>query len=168
MNDGPGTDDSAFSNFDTVENRNGGADPDIVFDEDAAFGDGGLVPDGDIAALIGVGTAGDHIELPCGENVLADFNRWFGDNNIAGADIGEIADIDIAAFAAQGGIPAYEDIVTDFQTGIMFAFGIDNGVIVENHIIADLDFFSVPDGHVPAENNAPADFFKEFGEKKFS
>jgi len=161
LDQGIGADYGAFADSNAIQDSDGSADPDIVIHDDPAFGYGLLKPDGNFPAIKRMISPGDHVGLAAGENVFPDFNDAFGYNNIIGADIGKIPDLDISARATDNAIPVDDHIAADLYPLIVVSFGIENRIVLEKHIIAHFDFLRVPQGDVLTENNSFAAFFQE-------
>ena len=66
-------------------------------------------------------------------------------------------------FRAQDAVPAEDDMIPDDKVRSLTAFGVEDTVVINHHIIPDLYFVGMTDNHVASEYHSLSDF----GKKRF-
>lgn len=129
--------------------------PDVIADGDAN-GVSALLQRGFID-VIEIMRAPDKIGIGSDEGVLAELDLVGRKNLAVEAEVGVFAQNDVPVFAIKNCIAANERATADFDALVILTFGIQHHIIVDHHVIADLDFVGMPQHHVLPKRHVAAD-----------
>ena len=153
-----GSKDAPFTYFRSSENRNRGANPDIVPDGDRKLLRKALVNHWGVGGFGAVIRSADDIAVGRDGHAIANANVAFshGLDEAVGSDARLAADGDPAAFQGDNCAPGYEGLGADGDAGgVRGAFGVENAVVIENHLLSNLNEAWVAKG----DAGSPDDFF---------
>ncbi len=76
-------------------------------------------------------------------------------------DVGAVADLDVAVLARQDGVAPDEDAAPDPDAGVGVAFRVEETVVVDDDVVADLNLVRMAQHDVLAEDDIPPDFAEQ-------
>ncbi len=80
-----------------------------------------------------------------------------GKNLAVEAEVGVIADDDVAVLAAEDGVAAHEHPGPDDDAGVVRPLRVEAAAVVDHHVVADRDLVRVAEGDVDAEDDVAPD-----------
>jgi hypothetical protein len=100
--------------------------------------------------------AADDIGIGGEESAAADRHAAGGKELAVEADIGVVAQLDIAVLAREDCVASNEYAVPDPDAAVRLALGVHEAVVVDDHIVADMNLVGVAEHDVLAENHVSA------------
>lgn len=151
--DGASGDDDAGTEGSAIENHGMGADPAIGSDCKGADGfHAGLFAEWNGRSGL-VFAAGEEVGKGADHGAGAEGEFVGGKDDAVGGKAGFVLESDIAVFAIDDGIASDEDGVSDFDSGIVRAFGVDDATIVEHDMVAEEDFSGMAKCDMPSDQD---------------
>ena len=95
-------------------------------------------------------------------------NLGFGEQRAVGRNRTPILKSDGSFLAAENRVLPDEDILPDGQAIVVFALGIQYGIVIDGGVVPDDDFMGMPQGYIPPENDPPANFLHNEGIKNLA
>src|SRR5580765_1455885 len=152
--DRAGPDDGAFADGHAVKNLGAGAHPDAVADRHAGGG-AGLLEDR-LRRVREVVIAADHVAVCRHQHAPADGDPARREHFAVEADVDAVGQLDVAVLVRQDRVAADEDAVADADATVGVALGVDQAVVVDDDIAADVNLVGMAQHHVLTEHDVAA------------
>ncbi len=97
--------------------------------------------------------AADQVAVRGHQHVPSDPHAARRENLAVEADVGAFREVDIAVLARENRVSADEDAAGDANAGVRVSLRVDQAVVVDDHVIADVDLVRMPEHHVLPEDD---------------
>ena len=149
--DGARADDGAVADRDAIQDLRACAQPDADADVDprrpARLVQHRLPVIGEVVI------AADQVRVRRDERVGTDAHAAGGKQLAIEPDVRAVLDLDVAVLAGQDRVAADEDAGPDLDAAVGRALGVEQAVVVDDHVVADVDLVRMPKDDVLAEDD---------------
>ena len=111
-----------------------------------------LLEHGNVDAVIQM-VAAHEIRVGRHQDALPHRHARCGKDLAVEPDVRVIANDDVAVLAAEDGVTPDEDPVADRNAPVVGALGVEAALVVDDHVVADLNLVGMPEGDVLAEHH---------------
>ena len=147
-------DDGVIADGHAVEDLGAGAEPDALAERDALRH--AALLDHRARRIVHVVRAGAEVAVGGDQRLRPEGDPAGREDLAVEADVGAVAEDDVAALARQDRVAPDEHAAADGDALVPVALGVEQAVIVDHHVVADADAMRMAQGDVLAEDHAAA------------